>query len=297
MKKWVLTVCALVVMVAISANAASSDASRYVTFEGKQIPVIKIADVLVVGSTLDACFLASTFAKEGKSAVLASAGTSLPHELIMCKRPWVKREWLNSSDAEINAFLTGCVEKEAGEDSLLDMIKVTEGLEDLLLDSGASLHYDLFPCGVARADRRITAVVFACKGGLVAVQADTVIDYTPDALIVTSAGGETKARSSAEKGLLARYSYLCNEERSAPIAVKGVPELANGQIVMHGPFAEFKLRLPVAKGHFPEATYNQEARRIVLKASPQTGLQYVRGGNTLLMDPARRIVSAQSPAS
>jgi hypothetical protein len=34
---------------------------NYVTFEGKQIPVIKSADVLVVGSTLDACFLTSMF--------------------------------------------------------------------------------------------------------------------------------------------------------------------------------------------------------------------------------------------
>jgi len=265
--------------------------AEYVAFEGKQIPVIKSADVLVVGSTLDACFLASTFVKDGRSAVLASAGTSLPHELIMCQRPWVKRSALESSDPEIKAFLSQCIKKEAGEDSLLDMIKVTEGLEDLLLDAGAALHYDLFPCGVALANNRITAVVFACKGGLVAVQADTVIDCTPNALVVTLAGGETKARSSAQNGVLARYSYLCNEEHSAPIAVKGVPELENGQIVMHGPFAEFKLRLPVAEGHFPEAQYNQEARRIVLKASRGTGLQYARGGNTLLMDPARRIVS------
>jgi hypothetical protein len=291
MKKLVLTVYALVVMVAISAYAASSDVSSYVTFEGKQIPVIKRADVLLVGSSLDACFLASSFAKEGQRVVLAAAGTSLPHELIMCQRPWVKRSNLESSDAKIKAFLSGCVDKEVGDDSLLDMIKVTEGLENLLLDSGASLHYDLFPCGVAQADRRVTAVVFACKGGLVAVEADTVIDCTADALIVTLAGGETKARASAQNGVLARYSYLCNEERSAPITVKDVPELENGQIVMHGPYAEFRLRLPVAVGPFPEAVYNQEARRIVMQASPGTGLQYVRGGNTLLMDPARRIVS------
>jgi len=295
MKKLILAVYALVAMVAIAIHAApgttDSEISSYVAFEGKPIPVIKSADVLVVGSTLDACFLASTFAKEGQSAVLASAGTSLPHELIMCQRPWVNRANLESSDAGINAFLASCVDKEAGEDSLLDMIKVTEGLENLLLDAGASLCYDLFPCGVAQADNRITAVVFACKGGLVAVQANRVIDCTPNALVVTLAGGETEPRASAKKGLLARYSYLCNEERSAPIAVKGVPELESGQIVMHGPFAEFKLRLPVADSHFPEAKYNQEARRIVLEASRGTGLQYARGGNTLLMEPARRIVS------
>ena len=133
--------------------------------------MIKRADVLLVGSSLDACFLASSYAKEGQRVVLAAAGTSLPHELIMCQRPWVKRSWLDSSDAKIKAFLSGCVDKEVGEDSLLDMIKVTEGLENLLLDSGASLHYDLFPCGVAQTDRRVSAVVFACKGGLVAVEA------------------------------------------------------------------------------------------------------------------------------
>tara|TARA_B100000085_G_scaffold1202_1_gene1136 strand:+ start:294 stop:3404 length:3111 start_codon:yes stop_codon:yes gene_type:complete len=291
MKKWYLIVYALAVMATISANAASSDASRHVTFEDKQIPVIKRTDVLLVGSSLDACFLASTFAKEGQRVVLAAAGTSLPHELIMCQRPWVKRSWLDSSDVKIKAFLSGCVDREVGDDSLLDMIKVTEGLEDLLLDSGASLHYDLFPCGVAQTDRVVTAVVFACKGGLVAVEADTVIDCTADALIVTLAGGETKARASAQNGVLARYSYLCKEERSAPIAVKDVPELVNGQVVMHGPYAEFRLRLPVPESSFPEAVYNQDARRIVMRASRGTDLQYARGGNTMLMDPARRIVS------
>lgn len=287
MKKLVLTAIALVTM----ATTLASAPKRYVAFEGKQIPVIKRADVLLVGSSLDACFLASSYAKEGQGVVLAAAGTSLPHELIMCQRPWVKRSWLDSSDAKIKAFLSGCVDKEVGDDSLLDMIKVTEGLENLLLDSGASLHYDLFPCGVAQTDRRVSAVVFACKGGLVAVEADTVIDCTADALIVTLAGGETKARASAQNGVLARYSYLCNEERGAPITVEDVPELENGQVVMHGPYAEFRLRLPVAESPFPEAVYNQEARRIVMQASPGTGLQYVRGGNTLLMDPARRIVS------
>jgi len=295
MKELIFTIYALVAMVAIPINAAAgtiySEISKYVMLEGKQIPVIKSADVLVVGSTLDACFLTSKFAEDGRSVVLASGGTSLPHELIMCQRPWVKRSRLDSSYAKVKAFLTRCVRKEAGDDSLLDMIKVTEGLEDLLLDSGASLFYDLFPCGVELAGNRITAIVFACKGGLVAVKADTVVDCTHDALVVTLAGGETRPRSSAGKGLLARYSFLCNEERSAPVTVKGVPELESGQIVMHGPFAEFKLRLPVAESHFPEAKYNQEARRIVLKASRGTGLQYARGGNTLLMDPARRIVS------
>jgi hypothetical protein len=271
--------------------ADHSETPNGVTFEGKQIPVTKSADVLVVGSTLDACFLTSKFAKDGRSAVLASAGTSLPHELIMCQRPWVKRSQLDSSDAKVKAFLTQCVEKEAGEDSLLNMIKVTEGLEDLLLDSGASLFYDLFPCGVELAGNRITAVVFACKGGLVAVKADAVVDCTPDALIVTLAGGETKPRSSAGKGLLASYSFLCNEERSAPIAVKGVPELEKSQIAMHGPYAEFRMRLPVAENHFPEAVYNLEARRIAWKAARGTGLQYARGGNSVLIDPARRIVS------
>ena len=195
MKKLVLAVYALVAMAAISINAAPaticSEISNYVAFAGKQIPVIKSADVLVVGSTLDACFLASTYAEDGRSVVLASAGTSLPYELIMCQRPWVKRSRLDSSDAKAKEFLTGCIRKRAGDDYLLDMIKVTEGLENLLLDSGASLFYELFPCGVELAGNRITAVVFACKGGLVAVKVGTVVDCTHDALIVTLAGGET----------------------------------------------------------------------------------------------------------
>ena len=36
-----------------------------VTFEGREIPLIASVDVLVVGGTLDACFLTSSYAEQG----------------------------------------------------------------------------------------------------------------------------------------------------------------------------------------------------------------------------------------
>lgn len=237
-----------------------------VAFRGKEIPVLAKADVLIIGSSLDACFLAPTLARGGKAVVLASAGTSLPHELTMCLRPWVRQHDLAGAPAEILDFLSSRTRGKSGDDWLLDMIKVTEGLEDQLLDAGANLLYGLFPCGAVLAGKDVDSVIFASKGGLVAIQAGTVVDCTPEARIVTLAGGETRIRESATSGLLARYSMLCeNPPTASSIPVATVPEVVDGRAVMHGEFAELRMRLPLTTSPFPGAVYNLEARHLTAR--------------------------------
>jgi hypothetical protein len=283
-----------------SPDIVQSPERAFVRVAGKQtMPVIRQADVLVVGSSLDGCFLAERIARQGRAVVLASADTSLPQEIAIGLRPWAGLEDLAKAPDDMKSYLAGCEKQKAGDEIILNMIKVTEGLEDRILDAGAGLFYDVHPCGVQVAGQRVTAVVFACKGGLVAIEAGTVIDCTPDARVATLAGAEVLTRKSAAEGVVVRYSMLCeNPPRERVLAVQGVPELVDGQVLMHGDFAEFRVHLPARKGPFRESAYGLEARRVAAKAAAGLresgalkGMAFVRGGDVVLADATGRLVS------
>ncbi|KPK84237.1 MAG: hypothetical protein AMJ81_06150 [Phycisphaerae bacterium SM23_33] len=64
---------------------------RTVATAAKQVaPVLARADVLIVGSSFDGCFLAQRVATPQRRVILTSAGTSLPREMAMALRPWVR---------------------------------------------------------------------------------------------------------------------------------------------------------------------------------------------------------------
>ena len=277
--------------------AVQRDAKGWCRVAGDQsVPVIARADVLVVGSTLDGCFLADRLARSGRRVVLASSGTSLPREIIMALHPWVRAADLAGAPADVRAFVGRCVKAKDGDELVLDLIRVTEGLEDRVLDAGVRLYYDLHPCGVQTDGSRIAAVVFGCKGGLVAVEANAIVDCTQGARVARLAGAGLAPRKSPD--VLVAYSMLCENPPSRRVmTVKGVPELIDGQIRMHGDYAEFRMRLPVSESVCDESTYNLEARRIAAKAATLLGQaefknsRFVRGGDALLAAPAARVVS------
>ena len=280
-------------------TAVKAEASFVRIASGQTVPLLARTDVLVAGSSLEGCFLAERLARRGRSVVLVSAGTSLPREIAMALRPWVGPAELRRAPEDVRAFLASCKKAQAGDEIILNMIRVTEGLEDRLLDAGVSLYYDLCPCGVGLAGKRVTAVVFACKAGLVAIEARAIVDATPDARVAALAGARVLPRASAAKGIVARYSMLCDATPRRPLpAIRGVDELADGRVLMHGSFAEFRIRVPMPKGPFRESAFDLTARRVAaeaaaaLKASGALGqMRFVRGGDVVVTDPTRRIVS------
>lgn len=263
------------------------------------VPVIADAQVLVVGSHFQGCFLAQRLASRGKHVVLAAADTSLPREIAIALRPWITGRHLEQAPADMREFLQSCGREKMGDDWILNMVAVTTGLEDRLLDAGAGLYYDLQPCGVQLIGRNVAAVVFASKGSLVAIEAKAFIDCTPDARLARWAGASMLQRDSAAQGIVARYSMLCNRPRpEASLRVEEVPELLGGRVLLHAEFIEFQARLPVVPSLTRESVYGLEMRRI----AAETGLSlkesgtwqdvaFVRGGDIVLCDPIERIVS------
>ncbi|MFC1805390.1 FAD-dependent oxidoreductase, partial [Planctomycetota bacterium] len=279
--------------------AVGGEQRTAVTAPKQVAPVLAQADVLIVESSFDGCFLAQRVATPRRRVILTSTGTSLPREMAMALRPWVSRDDLTRAPADVRSFLASCKESSAGGEIILDMIKLTEGLEDRILDKGVGLYYDLHPCGVQMAGRDVTAVIFACKGGLVALEAGTVVDCTPDASLAALAGAETRKRGSATKGLIVRYNMLCaNPPKQPALTVRTVPQLVDGRVVMHGDFAEFRLRLAGGGSAFDGSVRGLAARRLAATAAielKQSGAlgsgAFARGGDVLLEDPTRRIVS------
>jgi len=195
---------------------------RTVGTASKQVaPVLARADVLVVGSSFDGCFLAQRVATPQRRVILTSAGTSLPREMAMALRPWVSHDNLTRAPADVKSLLTSCKESSSGDEIILDMIQLTEGLEDRVLDKVVGLYYDLHPCGIQMAGRDVTAVIFGCKGGLVAIEAGTVVDCTPDGSLAALAGAETRRRESATKRTVVRYSMLCENPPKQPALFLG----------------------------------------------------------------------------
>jgi len=271
---------------------------------GQKVPVIAKAELLVAGSSVDACFLALRAARDGKSVVLVSSDTSLPREIAIALRPWFTRENLDRLPDDVRAYFTECIgvdnlEKLApGQTSAFDMMKITGVMEDRLLDAGVRFYYDLDPCGVRLQNRRIHDVIFGCKGGLVAVEAGMVIDCTPDARIATLSGVELATRASAKHGVIVRYSMYCQHlPTESSVTVQGIPELVDHRILVHGDFIEFKMRLPFRDRPFDESNYDLEARRVAaaaavkLKQSGEWNTTFARGGDVLLVDPIRRMAS------
>jgi hypothetical protein len=279
--------------------AGGGERRTLVTASEQVAPVLARADVLVVGSSLDGSYLAQRVATPQRRVVLTSAGTSLPREMAMALRPWVTHDNLTRAPADVKSLLTSCKASSAGEEIILDMIKLTEGLEDRILDKGVGLYYDVHPCGVQMTGPYVTAVIFGCKGGLVAIEAGTVVDCTPDGSLAALAGAETLRRESATQGTVVRYSMLCAKPPKPPtLTVKTVPQLVDGRLVMHGDFAEFRLRLADDNSVCDESVRDLAARRLAATAAIELNQSdalgdgaFVRGGDILLADPTRRIVS------
>ena len=153
--RWFNAICVTLLMVS---GGLASEVEKAVLADGLTVPVIARADVLVVGSSLDGCFVAEEMAdQEGRSVVLASPDTSLPSDLVICNRPWIPKTALEQAPESIRSFLTS--HGDMGGDALqLNLYRLSEGLEDRIIDVGAALYYDLHPCGVQRTDRQVTAV-------------------------------------------------------------------------------------------------------------------------------------------
>ena len=289
------------------------------------IPVLAHADVLLVEGTLAGCIAAYRLATEGRRVVQAASACSVPYEMSVCRRPWARDEEIDQLPAPFReAFIESVSGRAADGESLLNLAALAVRVEDLLLDAGVRLFYGMSPCGVTRDSKAsLGAVLFGGKFGIQAIAADSVIDCTPTASVAAMAGSLPVARRDSGDPVVVSFSAKVgvadgqepiigdrgqrNEcptawPRETLLSIPGVDELVDGQIALHGPYAEIELRLPrAANDPFWLSRLSNAVRSSLIDigsriseqraAQGQAPLYFYRFSGGLLFEPSVRIRS------
>ncbi|MES2202512.1 MAG: FAD-dependent oxidoreductase [candidate division FCPU426 bacterium] len=244
-----------------------------------RIPILAECDVLVVESTLAGCWAALQAARQGHKVWLVSSSASLGHEITICLRPWISQASLESVPSGLRPFIRSCIKPETKtrDEFLLDLVKISEGLEDMLLNAGVRLLYAASPCGVLARENRVTGAVFAGKFGLNALRARrSVIDASPFSTLSRLAGVRFSKRAFASPlGREVRYSMLGNFKKGRPYK----------EFIFHfdldpaTPFYASRITALSREALIPAVQ--------ALKKEP--GWRLVRGGNALQFEPHLRL--------
>src|SRR5215831_19341920 len=165
-----------------------------------RLPVLRQADVVVVGGSVSGVAAALRFARAGRNVVLLEHRNYLGREVSATLKPWVDVGRL--APAEVPELIAATLKKQAtteiaGEVPLwIDAFKVT--LENLLLDAGVGLVYGSLPTETVVIDGAIRGVVIGNKSGRQVILGDCVLDATATALVARLAGAEFMPETAAD---------------------------------------------------------------------------------------------------
>jgi ribulose 1,5-bisphosphate synthetase/thiazole synthase len=157
-----------------------------------RLPVLRQADVIVVGGSVAGVAAALRFARGGRSVVLVEHRNYLGREVSAVLKPWVDVGRL--SPAEVPELISATLKKQTtteltGEIPLwMDAFKVT--LENLLLDAGVGLIYGSLPTEAVVIGGVVRGLVIGNKSGRQVVLGQQIVDTTATALVARLAGAE-----------------------------------------------------------------------------------------------------------
>ncbi|MFC1715290.1 FAD-dependent oxidoreductase [Candidatus Poribacteria bacterium] len=265
-----------------------------------QIPLVNRADVLIVEGTLVGYSLACQLARRGLRVVLTMSSTSPVEEISTCLRPWIHSDILASVPAPLGAIFQDSLKQETPDDELmLHMGDFTDKLEDLLIDTGISFYYDAHPAALLKDESGIAGVVFGGKFGLNTIMAPYIIDCTAIATVAHLAGADFRLREPDNPDVHVKYAMYCGEPPEQKVIPLEADDGVDGEIRMHGSFAEFCMTIPAnLETPFGIADLNVDMRRALLRIGERLrangDFQTVRGGDAFLISPIWKLVSQGS---
>ena len=268
----------------------------YVGIKKLTIPILAKTDITIVESTLAGCYLAIELSRRGLDVILCSSGSSLPRGIAVCMRSWITENELNALPQELyQLFIKNAKYKTEKGEYILHAGKISEGLEDMLLDAGVQIYYDFVPCKVTtNQNNAISDIFFGGKCGIQAIQTKGLIDCTPHSILSRLSHASYIYRYSVddsivvsqnmltawEKSLIDSLSlesekYFNGERKSIPevsksknISIENVNYPQGQKISMHGQNAEFKLKLSIDPSR---ADYHSDVilktRKLIYQAS------------------------------
>ncbi len=233
------------------------------------LPILREADIAVVGGSLAGIAAALTLAGHGKSVVLIEPRTYLGRELTATLRPWLTLDAGNDPGGlpgpirTILAAHEGPSYRVAGEIALHpDAIK--RSLEDALLAGRVDLLYASLPVGLCPG-----GFIVGNKSGRQIIRCDTIIDTSETALLARLAGGAFEP----SPGGPVRFARTLEFDRVDLIAASTHPvpdhlQIAGNTLRLHtgyqGPghlLVKFDLDVPYAADQESATHVEFEARR------------------------------------
>lgn len=195
-----------------------------VEYPDAALPILREADVAVIGGSLAGSAAAVRLAEGGLSVVLIEPRTYLGRQITATLRPWLtlgKHAAPVSLPEPIRTVLVAhdLVDRENDGEIPLRPDTVKRGLEDALLQANISLLYASLPVGLGQTEGGSIGIVIGNKSGRQVVRCHTIIDATENALIARLAGGtfESPAASSI------RFSRTLEFDRVEPLERTALP--------------------------------------------------------------------------
>jgi ribulose 1,5-bisphosphate synthetase/thiazole synthase len=166
-----------------------------------RLPVLRNADVVVIGGSVAGVAAALQFARAGRKVVLVEHRIYLGREVSATLKPWVNLGKLAAS-GQAPELIAACLQKQAtaeaeGEIPLwMDAFKVT--LENLLLAAGVELVYAALATEAIVTAGAVRGVVIGNKSGRQAILGRLVLDATSTAVVARVAGAEFAPETAAD---------------------------------------------------------------------------------------------------
>ncbi len=233
--------------------------------------------MVLAGGTLAACQLAVDLAGRGLAVIVTTSSSSLAPEISSTLRAWAAS---GASRGPLAPLL------EAGP--LPHLGRLTEGLENLLLDAGVRFYYRAWPAGIGLAGGGAAAVVLAGKFGVGLVAAPVIVDCTPQATLARAAGAPVVRRGAA--GAPVAFTQVVQHLGDAAT----VPSSCSLRVsAVRGPFVEYRFETAAAP-HDPlfAARAAVDARRALLAAGPDLPADPLRVADEATFDPLWRLERA-----
>ena len=256
-----------------------------------EMAFLEPARVLICGSTLFACDLAVRLARVGMAPVLVMERVNPFFEGISCLRSWFDRADVGHAVPLLGELLGNaslCVEKEGR--LYFNAMKAALEIEDRLAEAGVRFLYNAPVAGALAQEGRLCGAVFGGKTGLFAIEAEAVVDATPEATVARACGAVfTKKAGPVRVHYVADLSAPVPPRRTAYRSAAGVPVEAE----LHHYFARFAVTLEQpSTGPFAESLDFERAYAAALECPFEGGEKRFRGADGFLSSGTDKLESA-----
>ncbi len=204
-------------------------------------------DVAIVGARLDSVILARQLGEAGARVVLTDTGSSPPSDYVQALRFTASPDTVTALPAPLRVVFA-----EAGYPGSLDLMRLSGGVEDFLLDVGVTFLYEVMPAGLLTNEETCAGLILGGTCGLAALPATVVVDATSSGTLIATMHG-TEVGPPSEWSLAGVLAPAENARRSAESRDKG-----RGGHSMGGAHVEITIQANICP---PELRFSRRGRR------------------------------------